>query len=62
MALTKDAYLKTRKVEVKESEALLRFSGGDARKLLNVLEPVINADENEETVITNDLVIDRLQE
>jgi putative ATPase len=61
MALTKDSYLKTRKVELKESEALLRFSGGDARKLLNVLELVINADENEETVITNNLVIDRLQ-
>lgn len=61
MALTKDAYLKTRKVELKESEALLRFSGGDARKLLNVLELVINANENEETLITNDLVIDRLQ-
>lgn len=61
MALTKDAYLKTRKVELQETEALLRFSGGDARKLLNVLELVINADENEETLITNDLVIDRLQ-
>lgn len=61
MALTKDAYLKTRKVELQETEALLRFSGGDARKLLNVLELVINADENEETVITNDLVVDRLQ-
>ena len=61
MALTKDAYLKTRKVEIKESEALLRFSGGDARKLLNVLELVINANENEETLITNDLVINRLQ-
>jgi putative ATPase len=61
MALTKDAYLKTRKVELKESEALLRFSGGDARKLLNVLELVINANEDEETLITNDLVIDRLQ-
>ena len=61
MALTKDSYLKTRKVELKESEALLRFSGGDARKLLNVLELVINADENEETLVTNDLVIDRLQ-
>lgn len=61
MALTKDSYLKTRKVELKESEALLRFSGGDARKLLNVLELVINANEDEETVITNDLVIDRLQ-
>lgn len=61
MALTKDAYLKTRKVELKESEALLRFSGGDARKLLNVLELVINANEDEETLITNSLVIDRLQ-
>jgi putative ATPase len=61
MALTKDAYLKTRKVELKETEALLRFSGGDARKLLNVLELVINANEDEETVITNELVIDRLQ-
>lgn len=61
MALTKDAYLKTRRIEIKESEALLRFSGGDARKLLNVLELVINADENEDAVITNDLVIDRLQ-
>lgn len=61
MALTKDAYLKTRKVELKETEALLRFSGGDARKLLNVLELVINANEEEETVITNELVIDRLQ-
>jgi len=61
MALTKDPYLKTRKIEIKEDEALLRFSGGDARKLLNVLELVINADENELTVITNEMVIDRLQ-
>lgn len=61
MALTKDAYLKTRKIHIEENEALLRFSGGDARKLLNVLELVVNADENEETVITNELVIDRLQ-
>jgi putative ATPase len=61
IALTKDNYLKTRKIEIKENEALLRFSGGDARKLLNVLELVINSDENEETVITNELVIDRLQ-
>jgi putative ATPase len=61
MALTKDPYLKTRNIEIKEDEALLRFSGGDARKLLNVLELVVNADENENTLITNELVIDRLQ-
>ena len=61
MALTKDPYLRTRNIEITEDEALLRFSGGDARKLLNVLELVVNADENENTVITNELVIDRLQ-
>ena len=61
MALIKDPYLKTRNIEIKEDEALLRFSGGDARKLLNVLELVVNADENENTIITNDIVIDRLQ-
>lgn len=61
LALTKDAYLKDRKIEIAENEALLRFSGGDARKLLNVLELVINADEDETTVITNEKVIDRLQ-
>ena len=61
MALTKDPYLKTRKIEIREDEALLRFSGGDARKLLNVLELVVNADENKNTIITNDIVIDRLQ-
>jgi len=61
LALTKDAYLKTRTIEIAENEALLRFSGGDARKLLNVLELVINADTDETTVITNEKVIDRLQ-
>jgi putative ATPase len=61
MALTKDSYLKTRKIEIRENEALLRFSGGDARKLLNVLELVVNAAEDEATIITNELVIDRLQ-
>jgi len=61
MALTKDAYLKTKSVTIEEHEALLRFSGGDARKLLNILELVINADEEDAITITNDKVIDRLQ-
>lgn len=61
LALSKDAYLKDRKIEIAENEALLRFSSGDARKLLNVLELVINADTDETTVITNKKVIDRLQ-
>ncbi len=61
MALTRDSYLKTRNIKIEENEALLRFSGGDARKLLNVLELVVNADENETITITNEMVIDRLQ-
>jgi putative ATPase len=61
LALTKDPYLKTKEIRIEEDEALLRFSGGDARKLLNVLELVVNADEDDVVSITNDKVIDRLQ-
>ncbi|MFY9151641.1 MAG: replication-associated recombination protein A [Prolixibacteraceae bacterium] len=61
LALTKDADLKRKDIRIEEDEALLRFSGGDARKLLNVLELVVNSDENDTISITNDLVIDRLQ-
>lgn len=61
LALTKDSYLKNRTIQIEEHEALLRFSGGDARKLLNVLELVINADESDTVKITNEKVIDRLQ-
>jgi putative ATPase len=60
-AITKDPDLKGKKIRIEEEEALLRFSGGDARKLLNVLELVVNADESDEIVITNEKVIDRLQ-
>jgi len=61
MALTKDAFLKTKDIRIEEDEALLRFSGGDARKLLNVLELVVNAEEGDQITITNEKVIDRLQ-
>jgi putative ATPase len=61
LALTKDTYLKTKTVVIDEDEALLRFSGGDARKLLNVLELMVNSEENETVTINNEKVIDRLQ-
>jgi len=61
-ALTTDIELKDRKIVVKEYEAMLRFSGGDARKLLNVLELILNTASSEEVLITNELVIQRLQE
>ena len=61
-ALTSDYELSQRKIVVEEYEAILRFSGGDARKLLNVLEIVLNSETADEIVITNELVTSRLQE
>jgi putative ATPase len=54
LALRKDEWLKTKKVEIKESQALLTISGGDARKLLNLLELVVNALVNEKTIVVTD--------
>jgi putative ATPase len=61
-ALKLDYELKTKNITLKETEALLRFSGGDARKLLNVLEIVLNAETESKIVLTNDKVTSRLQE
>ncbi|HAZ04955.1 MAG TPA: AAA family ATPase [Marinilabiliales bacterium] len=61
MAITKDLVLKEKKITIEENEAMFRYSGGDARKLLNVLELVINAEDGDEVVITNEIVTDRLQ-
>ena len=60
-ALKTDLELQEREIEVKETEALFRFSGGDARKLLNILEIVINATSGKVT-ITNDYVTECLQQ
>ncbi len=59
--IRKDEILKPKKVKILEYEALIRLSGGDARKLLNVLEIVVNANM-ENAPITNDLVQDLIQE
>jgi putative ATPase len=62
-AIAKDAILKEKKIELKETDAMLRFSGGDARKLLNILELVVEADADAETiVITDEKVTERLQQ
>ena len=61
-AATEDELLKERNIEVKETEALLRISGGDARKLLNALELVVNSVTNGPVVITNDLVLEAIQQ
>ena len=62
-AIKRDVYLKERNVLLKETDAILRYSGGDARKLLNILEVVVEADGNsKEVIITNDKVVERLQQ
>lgn len=61
-ALTQDIILKEREIEVKETDALFRFSGGDARKLLNILDLIVSAESEGEVVITDKAVTDRLQE
>ncbi len=62
-ALTTDRELKMREIKVLEKESLFRFSGGDARKLLNIIELVVNAEEGEGPVeITDALVTERLQQ
>lgn len=61
LALETDPILKNKKITIQENESMLRYSGGDARKLLNVLELVVNAEESDEIVVTNDKVTDRLQ-
>ncbi len=62
-ALTKDEALRARNIEVKETEALFRQSGGDARKLLNILEIVVDANLGKDPiVIDNKTVTECLQE
>ena len=62
-AITKDRVLSKKGVKVEETEALLRFSGGDARKLLNILDLMLQAlGEGEPFVINDELVTERLQQ
>jgi len=61
-AITTDTILKERKIELTETSAMLRYSGGDARKLLNILELVVDAEAQDPVVITDALVTDRLQQ
>ena len=61
-ALTEDVELKQRNIAVREHEALLRYSGGDARKLLNILDLVVGSFAEGDIEITNDLVTSCLQQ
>jgi len=61
-ALHEDEWLRQQQVTLEEHEALLRLSGGDARRLLNVLELVVNAASGKPLTITNDFVLQQVQQ
>ncbi|MEP6931282.1 MAG: replication-associated recombination protein A, partial [Flavobacterium sp.] len=61
-AMKTDTELASKNIVLKETEALLRLSGGDGRKLLNIFELVVNASPDEEIVITNDRVFALVQQ
>ena len=61
-AIHTDTELKNRNIQVKDTDAILRYSGGDARKLLNILELVVEAESEPEVVITDEKVAERLQQ
>ena len=61
-AMKTDVILKEKKIELQETEALLRLSGGDGRKLLNIFELVVNASNENEIIITNNRVLELVQQ
>ena len=61
-AITTDYVLKERNIQVKETDAILRYSGGDARKLLNIIDLVVSSESEKDVVITDEMVTERLQQ
>ena len=61
-AKAEDEVLRTKNIIIRENEALLRLSGGDARKLLNIFELLVNAFNSQEIVLTNDTVLEHVQQ
>jgi putative ATPase len=61
-AIKEDEIIAKKEVELEETEALLRLSGGDARKLLNIFELVVTSEEDDKVVITNKMVLHKVQQ
>ena len=61
-AMKQDVFISSKKIKIKESEALLRLSGGDGRKLLNIFELIVNASPEGQITITNDKVLELVQQ
>ncbi|MFD0834189.1 replication-associated recombination protein A [Mariniflexile aquimaris] len=60
-AIEQDEYLSKKKIKLKETNALLRLSGGDARKLLNIFELIINSETSDTIEITDETVLKKIQ-
>jgi len=60
-AIEKDELISQKNIKLKETDVLLRLSGGDARKLLNIFELVVNSETSNKITITNDLVLKHVQ-
>ena len=60
-AITQDVYLSKKNITLKETNTLLKLSGGDARKLLNIFELIVNSDDANEIVITDESVLKKVQ-
>lgn len=61
-AITTDEVLSKKQIDLQETEALLRLSGGDARKLLNIFELIVTTETSETVTITNDMVLSKVQQ
>lgn len=61
-AVTEDEELRKRTIVLQETDAMLRYSGGDARKLLNILELVVESEGSYSVTITDEMVANRLQQ
>lgn len=61
-AIKEDGVINQKKITLKETEALIRLSGGDARKLLNIFELIITTETSEEVTVTNELVLSKVQQ
>lgn len=61
-AIEQDDFLKSKKINLKETEALLRLSGGDGRKLLNIFELVVSSEDKKTVNITDKLVMGKVQQ
>jgi len=60
-AMKRDSFLQKKKITLKETEALLRLSGGDGRKLLNIFELIINSEDTDNVIVTDELVLSKIQ-